>query len=46
MDKDTECSEDKLEDIKKDDPKKSSWKGVFEDVVYSGGPGDNIFIYG
>lgn len=26
--------------------KKSGWKGVFEDVTYSSGPGDNIFIFG
>lgn len=25
---------------------KRSWKGVFEDVTYSSGPGDNIFIFG
>lgn len=23
-----------------------NWKGVFEDVTYSSGPGDNIFIFG
>lgn len=23
-----------------------TWKGVFEDVTYSSGPGDNIFIFG
>lgn len=26
--------------------KKSSWNGVFESVIYSSGPGDNIYVYG
>lgn len=26
--------------------KKCEWKGVFEDVTYSNGPGDNIFVFG
>jgi len=26
--------------------KKYSWKGFFEEVTYSSGPGDNIFIFG
>ncbi|MEK6704187.1 MAG: hypothetical protein AABZ06_00190 [Bdellovibrionota bacterium] len=26
--------------------KKCDWKGVFEDVTYSSGPGDNIFVFG
>jgi hypothetical protein len=26
--------------------KKRDWKGVFEDVTYSSGPGDNIFVFG
>jgi len=25
---------------------KCEWKGVFEDVTYSSGPGDNIFVFG
>ncbi len=25
---------------------KCDWKGVFEDITYSSGPGDNIFIFG
>lgn len=25
---------------------KRVWTGVFEDVTYSSGPGDNIFVYG
>jgi len=26
--------------------KKYSWRGVFENVTYSSGPGDNIYIFG
>ena len=33
-------------DKHKNEGKKRNWKGVFEDVTYSSGPGDNIFIFG
>lgn len=26
--------------------KKNNWKGYFENVVYSNGPSDNIYVYG
>ncbi|MDT8302290.1 MAG: hypothetical protein RQ760_12460 [Sedimentisphaerales bacterium] len=26
--------------------KKCNWKGVFESVTYSSGPGDNIYVFG
>lgn len=26
--------------------KKCDWKGVFENVTYSSGPGDNIYVFG
>jgi hypothetical protein len=26
--------------------RKNRWKGYFETVIYSRGPGDNIFVYG
>jgi len=26
--------------------KKGRWKGFFEDVRYSSGPGDNVYVYG
>jgi len=25
---------------------KKKWKDVFENITYSGGPGDNIYVYG
>ena len=33
-------------DEHKNEGTKCNWKGVFEDVTYSSGPGDNIFIFG
>lgn len=33
-------------DKQKNTRKKCDWKGVFEDVTYSSGPGDNIFVFG
>jgi len=33
-------------DERKSTEKKREWKGVFEDVTYSSGPGDNIFVFG
>jgi len=33
-------------DEHKSTEKKREWKGVFEDVTYSSGPGDNIFVFG
>jgi len=37
-----------LEKLSESEPQipKSKWKGYFEDVVYSSGPDDNIYIYG
>lgn len=26
--------------------KRNDWKGIFENKVYSNGPGDNIYVYG
>ena len=26
--------------------KKCDWRGVFENVTYSSGPGDNIYVFG
>lgn len=26
--------------------KKCDWKGIFENVTYSSGPGDNIYVFG
>jgi len=26
--------------------KRCNWKGVFESVTYSSGPGDNIYVFG
>lgn len=36
----------KEKDEHKSTKKKCEWKGVFEDVTYSSGPGDNIFVFG
>lgn len=36
----------KNERNEKNKERKSEWKGFFEEVTYSNGTGDNIFIYG
>lgn len=42
-----ETCKQRLEQLAKSEKsKKKSWKGVFERVRYSSGPGDNIFVYG
>ena len=37
-----------LEKASQSEPKKQKrgWSGVFENVHYSSGPGDNIYVYG
>lgn len=42
-----ETCKQRLEQLAKSEKsKKKSWRGMFEGVRYSSGPGDNIFVYG
>ena len=37
---------EKLSESELKKPKIKKWTGIFEDVKYGSGPGDNIYVYG